>query len=182
VIATLSSKELDQHTRYLTAYALRKVSDRATAEDLVQDTLLAALSSDAPFEGRSSERTWLTGILKHKIIDHFRARAHAPVSIEALADGSDEPNEPAIAAQSEQFDFGGDPQKQLEHKRFWEAFKRELGRMPARTAQAFVLSEFTDTPTEEVCDQLGMSTGALWVTRCRTRDALRRSLLPAMAA
>lgn len=182
MIATLNSQELDQHTRYLTAYALRKVSDRAAAEDLVQDTLLAALSSDAPFEGRSSVRTWLTGILKHKIIDQFRARAHAPVSLEELGENGDENVEPAIAAHTEQFDFGGDPEKQLEHKRFWEAFKRELGRMPARTADAFVLSEFTVTPTEEVCDRLGMSCGALWVMRSRTRDALRKSLTPAMAA
>lgn len=182
MIRTIATQELHQHTRYLTAYALRKVADRALAEDLVQDTLLAALASNAPFEGRSQLRTWLTGILKHKIIDHFRARAHAPVSFDELGDGSDERIEEAIAAHGDQFDFGGDPAKQLEHKRFWDAFKRELARMPARTAEAFALSEFTDTPTEQVCDRFGMSAGALWVLRCRTREALRKALMPALAA
>jgi len=178
----IESHELASHTRYLIAYALRKVSDRALAEDLVQDTLLAALSPEGRFEGRSSVRTWLTGILKHKILDSFRARARVPMSLDDVREDGEEPIEAAIARGTEQFDFGGDPQKQLEHKRFWEAFQRELKRMPARTAQAFVLSEFTARPTEEVCEEMGVSPGSLWVMRCRARNALRAALAPAMAA
>ena len=178
----LDPKQLQEHTRYLTAYALRRVSDRSLAEDLVQETLLAALSADVEFAGRSSLRTWLTGILKHKIADVFRARARAPLSLEALRSADEEPIEAGIAANSEHFDFGGDPLKQLEHKRFWDAFQRELGRMPARTAEAFVASEFTTADSEEVCERFGMSPGALWVMRCRTRAALRQALAPALAA
>jgi RNA polymerase sigma-70 factor, ECF subfamily len=178
----LDSKQLSAHTRYLTAYALRRVSDRSLAEDLVQETLLAALSTEVEFAGRSSLRTWLTGILKHKIADVYRARVRAPLSLDALRSADDEPIEADIAAHSEQFDFGGDPVKQLEHKRFWEAFQRELGRMPARTAEAFVASEFTAADSDEVCERFGMSAGSLWVMRCRTRAALRRALAPALAA
>ena len=178
----LDSKQLSAHTRYLTAYALRRVSDRSLAEDLVQETLLAALSAEIEFEGRSSLRTWLTGILKHKIADVYRARVRAPLSLDALRSADDEPIEAGLAAHSEQFDFGGDPLKQLEHKRFWEAFQRELGRMPARTAEAFVASEFTTADSDEVCERFGMSSGSLWVMRCRTRAALRRALAPALAA
>jgi RNA polymerase sigma-70 factor (ECF subfamily) len=178
----LDSALLQEHTRYLTAYALRRVSDRSLAEDLVQETLLAALSAEVEFEGRSSLRTWLTGILKHKIADVYRGRARAPLSLEALRSADDEPIEAGIAANGDHFDFGGDPHKQLEHKRFWEAFQRELGRMPARTAEAFVASEFTPADSEEVCQRFGMSPGSLWVMRCRTRAALRRALAPALAA
>lgn len=178
----LDAQQLKDHTRYLTAYALRRVSDRSLAEDLVQETLLAALSAEVEFEGRSSLRTWLTGILKHKIADVFRARVRSPLSLEALRAGDDEPIENAIAANGEHFDFGGDPHKQLEHKRFWEAFQRELGRMSARTAEAFVASEFTAADSDEVCERFGMSPGSLWVMRCRTRAALRRALAPALAA
>jgi len=176
MIHAIAPSDLTQHTRYLTAYALRKVADRSLAEDLVQDTLLAALSSDGRFQGRSSVRTWLTGILKHKILDVFRARARAPLSLDQMREDAGEPTDAVIAAAADQFDFGGDPEKQLEHKRFWEAFQRELGRMPARTAQAFVLSEFTAKPTEEVCEELGVSPGSLWVMRCRARNALRAAL------
>jgi RNA polymerase sigma-70 factor (ECF subfamily) len=179
---TLDPKLMSAHTRYLTAYALRRVSERSLAEDLVQETLLAALAAEIEFQGRSSLRTWLTGILKHKIADFFRSRARTPLSLEALRAVDEEPLEAGIAANGEHFDFGGDPVKQLEHKRFWEAFQRELARMPDRTAQAFVASEFTPAESGEVCKRFGMSPGSLWVMRCRTRAALRRALSPALAA
>jgi RNA polymerase sigma-70 factor, ECF subfamily len=178
----LNPEQLHAHTAYLTAYALRRVSDRALAEDLVQESLLAALAADREFQGRSSLRTWLTGILKHKIADAFRARARAPLSLDALRGIDDEPVETQVPAHSEQFDFGGDPVKQLEHKRFWEALQRELARLPARTAEAFVASEFTQAPSEEVCSRFGMSPGSLWVMRCRARAALRQALSPMLAA
>ena len=178
----LDPKQLQEHTRYLTAYALRRVSDRSLAEDLVQETLLAALSADVEFAGRSSFRTWLTGILKHKIADMFRARARAPLSLEAQRSADEERIEAGLAPNSEDFAFRRDPVKQLEHKRFWDAFQRELGRMPARTAEAFVASEFTTADSEEVCERFGMSPGALWVMRCRTRAALRQAVAPALGA
>ncbi len=178
----LDAQMLQDHTRYLTAYALRRVSDRSLAEDLAQETLLAALSAEGEFAGRSTMRTWLVGILKHKIADVFRARVHAPLSLEALRAADDEPIELCIAANGEHFDFGGDPHRQLEHKRFWEAFQRELARMPARMAEAFVASEFTPADSDAVCARFGVSRGALWVLRCRTRAALRRALTPAPVA
>jgi RNA polymerase sigma-70 factor (ECF subfamily) len=180
--AAFDTRDLAEHTRYLQSYALRKVNDRDLAEDLVQDTLLAALNSGSQFEGRSSVRTWLTGILKHKIIDTFRERLRAPLSLDEMTESGDTYIDSSVAAQSDHFDFGGDPEKQLEYKRFWEAFQRELGRMPARSARAFVLSEFTDSNTDQVCKQLGISSGALWVMRCRTRNSLRSALAPAFNA
>src|ERR1051325_9770151 len=63
---------VDQHGDYLYRYALMRLRDPALAEDVVQETLLAALQSRHAYQGRSAERTWLTGILKHKLVDHFR--------------------------------------------------------------------------------------------------------------
>ena len=179
--AAANAERLAEHTRYLLAYARRKVGDHALAEDLVQDTLLAALDPNNAFAGRSSLRTWLTGILKHKIVDTFRERSHATVSIEEESEGGGPILDPTVLAYTGHSDFGGDPEKQLEHKRFWHAFQRELDRMPARTAEAFVLSEFTNTSTEEACERLGLSAGALWVMRCRARNTLRNALAPALA-
>ena len=70
--ATDPSVWVDAHGDYLYRYALMRVRDTAVAEDLVQETLLAALQSRHAYAGRSAERTWLTGILKHKLVDHFR--------------------------------------------------------------------------------------------------------------
>src|SRR5690606_24216067 len=102
--------------------------------------------------------------------------------LEALRSADEEPIETQFAAHGERFDFGGDPLKQLEHKRFREALQRALGRLPKRTAEAFVASEFTPAQAEELCARFGMSPGSLWLLRSRTRAALRRALAPALAA
>src|SRR5262245_49328777 len=65
-------KWLDDHGDYLYKYAVFRLRDNIAAEDAVQETFLAALKAYDKFEGRGSERTWLVGILKHKIVDHFR--------------------------------------------------------------------------------------------------------------
>src|SRR5712691_9858368 len=63
---------VDEHGDYLFRYALVRTRGASVAEDLIQETLLAAMGADERHEGRSSERTWLVGILKHKIVDYFR--------------------------------------------------------------------------------------------------------------
>ncbi len=63
---------VDRHADALYGYALKRVMDTNTAEDLVQETYLAVLKAPGSFAGRAAERTWLIGILKHKIADHFR--------------------------------------------------------------------------------------------------------------
>src|SRR5258708_38652143 len=63
---------LEEHGDALYAYALPRVRNADTAEDLVQETLVGALKGRQAFAGRSAERTWLLGILKHKLVDHLR--------------------------------------------------------------------------------------------------------------
>jgi RNA polymerase sigma-70 factor, ECF subfamily len=173
-------QDLASHTRYLTAYATRAVGDRDLAQDLVQDTLVAALSAEAGFAGRSALRTWLVGILKHKIMDAYRDRVRTPTSLDELHDAGVEPEATADATASSS--FGLDPARGLERKRFWEAFERELARMPARMAEAFVRSEFSDRPAQDLCQDMGITATSLWVMRHRARNALRIALAPAYAA
>ena len=68
----LGSDWVDAHADYLFNFAIGQVRDANTAEDLVQDTFLAAVKAQNSFGGRSSARTWLVGILRHKIYDHLR--------------------------------------------------------------------------------------------------------------
>ncbi|NIR14014.1 MAG: hypothetical protein GWN86_08695, partial [Desulfobacterales bacterium] len=65
---------VDQYGDYLYRYAISRIHEPAVAEDLVQETLLAALQGKEGFKGRSSEKTWLTGILKYKIVDYIRKK------------------------------------------------------------------------------------------------------------
>jgi len=177
--ASIDAADLQSHLPYLKAYALRRLRDRDLAADLVQDTMVAALSSREGFAGRSTLRTWLTGILKHKILDAFRDRAKAPASLDELREAGQEPDSEGTLDHVSA--AHADPAFQLERKRFRDAVLREIGRMPARTAEAFVLSEFAGMETGEVCEQLGVTPGALWVMRFRARDNLRRALAPAYA-
>src|SRR5271165_3288965 len=68
----LTSDWVDAHADYLFNFAIGQVRDASTAEDIVQETFLAAVKAQGTFSGQSSERTWLVGILRHKICDHLR--------------------------------------------------------------------------------------------------------------
>jgi RNA polymerase sigma factor (sigma-70 family) len=81
--------QLDAHRGYLLRVARLQLRDEALAEDVVQDTLLAALSGKG-FAGKSSLKTWLTGILKHKIVDAIRRKQRAPAAVAAFGDIDDE--------------------------------------------------------------------------------------------
>jgi RNA polymerase sigma-70 factor (ECF subfamily) len=179
---TLRDSDLEDHARALRAYALRHVRDRALAEDLVQETLLAAVGgAEAGFAGRSTARTWLVGILKHKIIDSHRARLRRPLSLDELSD-----RDPAVAATDaarsaeeapgEPLAAASDPETILARSQFVAACQRQLDRLSVKTSRAFVLSEVLGHDAAEVGALLGMSAGSVWTSVHRTRRVLREEL------
>jgi RNA polymerase sigma-70 factor (ECF subfamily) len=169
---------VDDHGDALYRYALLRVKEVDAAEDLVQETFLAALRAREQFAGASSVRTWLVGILKHKIVDHLRRQSREqPVSSSVPAGGSWE----------ELFDAKGgwyvkpsewaeDPSAVLEKQEFWETFRRCLSRLPPRLGQAFALREMDELRSDEVCQVLNVSASNLWVMLHRARMQLWRCL------
>ena len=164
---------------YLVRYASLTLRNRDAAEDAVQETLLAALSSEARFEGRSNLRTWLTGILKHKCIDALRrARRESPLAgddaeaagadFEALFDEREHWREPPAG--------WDDPDGALHQKQFLQALEACLAGLPARTAQVFMLREHAGFETAEICKELGITSSHCWVLLYRARMALRLCL------
>ena len=182
MFAKIEENVLKDYRRYLHRYALQQVRDHDVANDLVQDTFLAALEGGCRFEGRSAMRTWLVGILKHKIADSFRYRGRAPLSLEALGDaeanGSAELTEHLVGtARAED-----DPATAEERRRFWEACQAHLDRMPAQAARAFMLREVLGHDSDEVCRTLGITNANLWTTLHRTRKRLQHALESARPA
>jgi len=175
---TLDASQLAQHRKFLFNFALRAVADRAQAEDLVQDTFVAALTSGAAFRGDSALRTWLTGILKHKILDAWRARSRAMDSLDTGEIAGEEGASALDAIPAP----NADPAQHLEQKRLWERFSLLLGRMPRRTAESFLRVELGGESTEEVCGTLAVSPGRLAVMRHRARSLLRDGMMPLAAA
>jgi RNA polymerase sigma-70 factor (ECF subfamily) len=163
---------------YLLRYAALELRNPESAEDCVQEALLAALSAEASFEGRSNLRTWLTGILKHKIVDAIR-RASRERPVEDMEDG-------ATSDLDGLFDETGhwrEPPQPWEHpdgalhqKQFLLALERCLAGLPARTAQVFMLREHLGLETAEICKELGLTSTNCWVLLYRARMLLRECL------
>ncbi|MGA0025175.1 MAG: sigma-70 family RNA polymerase sigma factor [Burkholderiales bacterium] len=165
---------------YLLRYALMNLRNPAQAEDAVQETLLAAMEGAARFSGKSAVRTWLTGILKHKIIDHLRRSGRE----QPLTGSGDERSEAdavdALFAEDGHWrEFPadwGNPAAALENSRFRAAFEMCLQRLPARTAQVFAMREVMELPTEEICKALQITSTNCWVMLHRARLTLRECL------
>jgi RNA polymerase sigma-70 factor (ECF subfamily) len=141
-----------------------------------QETLLAAL--EACPRRKSSHKTWLTGILKHKIIDTLRRSRAA-----AAASGDDESESDAVDAlfgddgHWRQFPSSwGEPEKSLENKKFWEIFEMCSRLLPARTASVFMMREVMELTTDEICKALAITPTNLWVMLHRARLSLRECL------
>jgi RNA polymerase sigma-70 factor (ECF subfamily) len=169
---------LDEHGDALYAYALMRVREPSLAEDLVQDTLLAAFKAVENFKGESTERTWLTGILKHKVIDHFRRSGRErPLTEE----------DEASMEETSFFDETGhwrvkpgdwaEPERSLEQEQFWNAMNNCIEKLPEKLRLLYVLREFDDIETNELLETLKISSkNNLWVMLSRTRLQLRHCL------
>jgi len=159
---------------YLLRYASLQLRDAHAAEDAVQETLVAALAGEASFAGRSNLRTWLTGILKHKIIDTIRRQSR-----EAPADPDGADFDALFVENGHWADppaAWADPDASLEQKHFFAALQACLERLPGKTAQAFLMREHLGLETGEICKELAISSTHCWVLLYRARMALRECL------
>ncbi|MCK9199876.1 MAG: sigma-70 family RNA polymerase sigma factor [Gallionella sp.] len=178
-MSAIDPESLQQHRSYLLRYAMLQLRDPHLAEDVVQETLVAAIESQEKFAAQSSPRTWLVGILKHKIMDLLRKRAREPQL--NVAEGEDE-NDLVDALFKENGHWADPPQtwnapeQSLENAHFWNVFEQCNQRMPLNTARAFMMREFMEMSTYEICQELGISTTNCWVILHRARLALRECL------
>jgi len=164
---------VERERPYLLRYASLQLRDAQAAEDAVQDTLVAALAGEAGFGQRASLRTWLTGILKHKIIDAIRR-----TSREAPAAGEDE-FDALFDERGHWIDMPGawsDPDASLDQTRFFAALELCLSRLPGKTAQTFMMREHMGLETDEICKELAITATHCWVLLYRARMALRECL------
>jgi RNA polymerase sigma-70 factor (TIGR02943 family) len=169
---------VDLYGDYLYAYTLSRTQNPSIAEDLVQETFLSALGARERFEGHSSVRTWFTGILKHKIIDHFRTKnkERPAEDIQCLVDLTDELFDHKGNWKVGPAEWSVNPTMLYERKEFRNVLSRCLSELSSRLASAFVLREMDGLTTEEICKVLDISSTNLWVILHRARMYLRRCL------
>jgi len=170
-------KWVDLYGDHLYRYAFARVRNRMAAEDLVQETFLAALGGGG-FEGRSSEKTWLTAILRNKIIDHFRklSRQQPMDMYEDEEKQLDRFYHENGSWREKPEKWGAMPSQLLDRKEFWEEFLRCLSALSAPLKAAFSLREMDGLKCEEICKILGISASNCWTMLHRARMLLKRCL------
>ena len=169
---------LDQYGDYLYRFALARIKDQAVAEDLVQETFLAALHGRNRFKGHSAVKTWLSAILKNKIVDYLRKKIREQAindtnSITETVDGYFHKNG-NWKVRPEKWNL--DPSKIYEQREFMDTFYKCLSELPDRLSKAFVLREMEGYSTKEICNVLQVSSTNSWVMLYRARMFLRRCL------
>ena len=171
--------ELESHRSALFRFALLQLRNESLAEDCVQEALAAAVQGADRFAGGSSVRTWLIGILKHKILDHFRkAGREQTVSVgddETALDDFD-----ALFADDGHFveapAHWANPEHALSQREFFDVLERCMQALPAATARVFTMREVLGVTTEEICAELGITANNCWVLIYRARMSLRECL------
>ena len=169
---------VEEHGDILYHFALLRVKDPHVAEDLVQEAFVSALQGLDRFKGSSSVRTWLVGILKHKIIDHFRKSRREILAgdITAMSEKPDEEAMSQLAAQPPPNEWRQTPDNLLENKELWRVFADCLDGLSQALRTAFSLREMDGLTTEEICKILDITPTNLWVILHRARARLRDCL------
>ena len=168
--------ELSGLRPYLLRVATARMRDREGVEDVVQETLATACASVARFEGRSTLRTWVTGILLHKVTDAFRAMARDPCAPAMAEEPGEDPDFEADGTWRAPVDAWNDPSLALDCKRFREELDAQVARLPDLQARAFRMRELEGKESAEICAALGVTETNLFVLLHRARLGLRRSL------
>ncbi|MEY4751409.1 MAG: hypothetical protein RIQ60_3623 [Pseudomonadota bacterium] len=169
--------QLAQHRDALMRYALKQLRNPAWAEDAVSETLLVAIEKPQAFAGAAQLRTWLTGILKHKVIDQIR-RHGRELSLTSDDDEQDI-DELLFAADGhwrESPQAWGDPQTHLGQRQFMTVLDACVERLPGLQGQVFMMREWLELETDEICKQLAISSTNLFVLLHRARLKLRDCL------
>ena len=171
---------IEEHSSYLLGYTRKYFRSRELCEDLVQETFLAAVEAIEGFQGRSAPRTWLVGILRHKILDRIRAKSRDK---EKLVE------DPDLELLSKLFDerehwrpetgplvWNSAPDKVVRNKEFLGTLQECLAKLPERIREIFLLREFEELSREEIAEKLGLKENHIGVLLFRSRADLQNCL------
>lgn len=170
---------VERYGDMLFRFTLVRVKDAVAAEEIVQVTLLAALQSKNSFAGKSTEKSWLFGILKHKIMDHFRS-LKTQRTYEIAQDEDADPYENAYNESghwiSPPRDWETNPEKAAENAELMTALADCLDGLSEKFRNIFVLKEVEGMKSEDICKEMEINPTNLWVILHRARNQLKKCL------
>jgi len=161
---------------YLMRFALRRVSDHGAAEDLVQETFLSGWNARHRFRGDCSERTWLTGILKNKIVDHYRKTGRRPSILTTDLDHPEHDDSVSWIDRQPDDRSANQPAAETERHEFLQELEKAVTTLPDKMGAAFRMREIQGYSTEEITDRLDITKANLWVLIHRAKQSLGRQL------
>ena len=169
------------HADYLYSFAITRLNDPELARDLVQETFLGALEKLSSFQGRSTERTWLTAILKYKIIDIYRKRSSGKGTLQPSLDQGTEDvyfnsDDGHWKEAQHPKPFGLDDYDPLMNKEFNQILQKCLAKLPALWLSIFSMKHIDDMGTDFICTELNVSASNYWVIIHRAKVNLRACL------
>lgn len=170
--------ELAEHRTYLLRFARLQLRNDAWAEDAVSETLLAALSKPQSFGSRSQLKTWLVGILKHKVLDLFRSNAREVCldTDDASADDLDNLVFKADGHFAQTPADWGNPEQDLNSRQFFQIMEACTEKLPAMLGRVFLMREWLELSSDDICKELGLTPTNLYVQLHRARLRLRECL------
>jgi RNA polymerase sigma-70 factor (TIGR02943 family) len=171
------AKQVESHRPQLLRFARSQLRNDAWAEDAVSDTLLAALEKPQSFSGQSQLKTWLVGILKHKLIDQLRRHAREATVLSAEDDTDlDELLFDATGHWREPLPSWGNPEGALGERQFFAVLEACCDKLPPTQGRVFLMREWLELDTEHICKELQITSTNLWVLLHRARLRLRECL------
>ncbi len=179
-IPTDFEQQLVAQRSYLMRFARLQLRNDAWAEDAVSETVLAALAKPQAFEARSQLKTWLVGILKHKIIDALRQRQREVT----LDSGTDDDNADPLEQMAFKADghFAerpadwGNPEQDLKSRQFMAIMDACTQKLPPVQGRLFLMREWLEMSSDDICKELGLTSTNLYVQLHRARLRLRECL------
>ena len=165
---------------YLMRFARLQLRNETWAEDVVSETLLAALAKPQAFQARSQLKTWLVGILKHKIIDAIRHRQREVLIGNSPDDDNADPLEHIAFKADGHFverpaDWGN-PEQDLNSQQFMVVLDASTEKLPPVQGRLFLMREWLEMSSDDICKELGMTSTNLYVQLHRARLRLRECL------
>lgn len=180
--ALTDQRFLAELRRQMLAFARLQLNDEHQAEDVVQEALAGALKNADAFARRAALKTWVFAILKNKIADQLRGRYRQAELIDDSAcnigdDFDDQKfDKRGHWSPDERPQSWGSPQKLVHERQFWAVFDACLNRLPTRQGRVFMMREFLELSTDEICHAADLTVSNLNVLLFRARAQLRECL------
>lgn len=168
--------------RRMLRFAKLQLSDPSLAEDAVQEAFVGALRGSDRFAGRAAYRSWVFAILRHKIADQLRAQLRYASQPSVADEPEADPVVDGMFASDGHWTTDaapanwGDPQAALQDTQFWRVFEACLDHLPGQLARLFMMREFVELDSHEICRTTGVTTSNLNVSLHRARLRLRSCL------